>query len=42
LVTTGVPTPITVNLTGIHELTMLFLVDGPSPMIDLANGEFQD
>jgi hypothetical protein len=39
-VTTGVPTPVNVNLRGIHELTVLFLVDGPSPMIDLANGEF--
>lgn len=42
LVTTGVPTTVSVNLSGVHELTALFLVDGPSPMIDLANGEFQN
>ena len=41
LVTTGVPTALSVSLSGIHELTALFLVDGPSPMIDLANGQFQ-
>ncbi len=40
-VASGVPTPLTVDVAGIHELTMLLLVDGPSPIIDIANGVFQ-
>lgn len=36
----GVPTPVKVNLTGTHMLTLLLLVDGSSPVIDIANGDF--
>ena len=36
----GEPTSVRVDLAGIHQLTVLFLVNGANPIIDFANGEF--
>jgi hypothetical protein len=36
----GVPTPVTVDVVGLHELTIIFEVNGSNPVLDFANAGF--
>ncbi len=37
----GVPTPVKVDVAGLHDLTIIYEVSGPNPIVDFANATFE-